>query len=73
MYDISFVDLLQLTTITCVTAVKLSSPDIRVLRNTPLVQKVRSVLGETLRLQHQLDLSEQVKQNTENIRLHYNF
>ena len=39
----------MLTTMTCVTAVRLSSPAINVLRNTPLVQKVSNVLTETLR------------------------
>lgn len=38
----------MLTTMTCVTAVRLASPAISVLRNTPLVQKVSTVLGETL-------------------------
>lgn len=38
-----------LTTITCVTVDTLASPAISVLRNTPLVQKVSTVLGDTLR------------------------
>lgn len=44
---------LMLTTMTCVTVVRLASPAISVLRKTPLVQKVSSVLGETLRFQSQ--------------------
>lgn len=44
---------LMLTTMTCVTVVRLASPAIKVLRNTPLVQKVSSVLGETLSFQSQ--------------------
>lgn len=37
-----------LTTITCVTADNVLSPAINVRSNTPLVQNVRSVFGETL-------------------------
>lgn len=43
--------ILMLTTITCVTVFRLVSPPIKVLRKTPVVQKVSSVLGETLRFQ----------------------
>ena len=48
----------KLTTIICVTMFSELSPPITVLSKTPLVQNVRSVLGETLKERKLCDITD---------------